>query len=301
VSIGGLEDSIGGDSSLFAAPSHPADNNPVDLQLTIGEMTAYGAAWKRGHPWPNGPTLALDDYRDYVLRAVVLWQGGESYRYDSNVLNPPLWWVNTAASPATNGVATNWTVVLPTAGDNAASVQLPNRYQAGQPLPITLAITPATNVVVYAVEHQLPLGWLATNVSVPGFYDGTTRKVKWGPFFDDTPRIFSYAAVAPAQASGLAFFAGAASFDGTNVTMVGQRQTSDSPGAIRLDAPLFQTNQGFQLTLTGEGGYYYAVQASTNLLDWVALTNLIGVGGGMPVFDPAATNFVQRFYRVFLP
>jgi len=55
-SANGAERLVGGHQVLSAVPLHPADNRPVDGWLTLGELTAYGAAWKRGTAWPLAPT-----------------------------------------------------------------------------------------------------------------------------------------------------------------------------------------------------------------------------------------------------
>jgi hypothetical protein len=39
------------------------------------------------------------------------------------------------------------------------------------------------------------------------------------------------------------------------------------------------------------------VAASTNLTDWVALTNLIMAEPAMPFIDPKAADLARRFYR----
>ncbi|NJL59432.1 MAG: hypothetical protein HC887_07090 [Desulfobacteraceae bacterium] len=75
--------------------NHPADINPNNFTLTIGELTAYGLAWKNGTNWtipPNPIPVA------YVTRAGALWQGGETYRFDSTAGAAPMCWVNTLVS-----------------------------------------------------------------------------------------------------------------------------------------------------------------------------------------------------------
>lgn len=60
------------------------------------------------------------------------------------------------------------------------------------------------------------------------------------------------------------------------------------------------SNQLFQVTITGDAGSDYYIQASTNLTDWqTVFTNLNAVP---PVnwMDPQTTNFSRRFYRVLL-
>jgi len=60
-----------GDAMRF----HPADGD-ADGRLSIGELTAYGAAWKQGEGWASGPTPIPIAY---VTRAGALWKQGERY------------------------------------------------------------------------------------------------------------------------------------------------------------------------------------------------------------------------------
>ncbi len=43
------------------------------------------------------------------------------------------------------------------------------------------------------------------------------------------------------------------------------------------------------------------IQVSTNLLDWVALTNFVGTNATINFRDAAATNYSDRFYRAIVP
>jgi hypothetical protein len=70
--------------------AHPADANH-DFKLVISEMTAYGAAWKRGQSWAEGPVPIPIGY---VTRAGYLWRMGETYHYDRTV-DPTVWPTNT--------------------------------------------------------------------------------------------------------------------------------------------------------------------------------------------------------------
>jgi hypothetical protein len=50
--------------------------------------------------------------------------------------------------------------------------------------------------------------------------------------------------------------------------------------------------------LNGELGRRYLIQASTNLVDWEAIsTSTIPTGGSMLIVDPTAAGKPQRFYR----
>ena len=69
--------------------------------------------------------------------------------------------------------------------------------------------------------------------------------------------------------------------------------------AAQLTAPLLLTNGNFQFTVSGISGSSYAVQTSTNLVNWISLqTNVASFQ--FATTNPAAER--QRFYRaVFLP
>ncbi len=57
----------------------------------------------------------------------------------------------------------------------------------------------------------------------------------------------------------------------------------------------------FQLTVHGDAGLSYTLQASTNLVDWVPLQSFVSTNGTMTVVDSAATNFTCWFYRAVTP
>jgi len=57
----------------------------------------------------------------------------------------------------------------------------------------------------------------------------------------------------------------------------------------------------FQLTLNGETGWNYRIDASTNFIDWQPLTNLATTNGPLYWVDSNATNLWYRFYRAVIP
>ena len=67
--------------------------------------------------------------------------------------------------------------------------------------------------------------------------------------------------------------------------------------APHLAAPGFTTNGEFQLAVYGEAGQTYALQVSTNLVNWQTVTNFVGSDSPFYFSDPAATNYSRRFYR----
>ncbi len=60
------------------------------------------------------------------------------------------------------------------------------------------------------------------------------------------------------------------------------------------------TASGLDLSLEGLPGFSYRVEAATNVIDWLPLTNLVSTNSMMYFRDPAATNFNRRFYRAVL-
>jgi len=57
------------------------------------------------------------------------------------------------------------------------------------------------------------------------------------------------------------------------------------------------TESGLRLTLAGELGGQFQLEASTNLTNWAVITTLTNSMGRMQFTDPAVTNTPIRFYR----
>ncbi len=53
--------------------------------------------------------------------------------------------------------------------------------------------------------------------------------------------------------------------------------------------------------LTGEPGFEYYVQSSTNLLDWVDFAVLVNTNGTVRFYDQSLTNGQTKFYRAIVP
>ena len=66
--------------------------------------------------------------------------------------------------------------------------------------------------------------------------------------------------------------------------------------AVALLTPAAPINGQFALSIAGQPGYQYVVQASTNLVDWVSLTTNISP---FNFVDRDAGRFQQRFYRTY--
>lgn len=62
-----------------------------------------------------------------------------------------------------------------------------------------------------------------------------------------------------------------------------------------------QTNGLPVYELTGEAGFEYTIQASTNLSDWQDIAILVNTNGAVRFYDQTATNCPMKFYRGVTP
>lgn len=291
-SADGLVSPIGGNFAVEPAVLHPADNDPADSRMGIAEVTAYGSAWRTGRIWVSGPNPI---HIDFVTRAAALWKNGEAYRLDSSIAGPPLWWVNLpGVGPATpNGGRS--VRLASVAGDSRAIGRHLDKYVPGDATLIQVAVEPAAHISAYAVQDQIPAGWTVVRVSDGGDYDAVNGQVKWGPFFDSTPRVLSYEALAPEGASTPVAFGGVASFDGETIPVAGQRQAKP---ASRLKGLSVGADGKLKLEVTGHTGTKVYVEGSSDLTDWVRVDATVNADGSISFNDPAAIDQGLRFYRV---
>lgn len=77
--------------------------------------------------------------------------------------------------------------------------------------------------------------------------------------------------------------------------------TESEPFPSMVIAVSFLPAQYLEVTFTNESGRSYTMQASTNLVDWLDLTNFISTNTISVFHDTDATNFGHRFYRVVSP
>jgi len=68
-----------------------------------------------------------------------------------------------------------------------------------------------------------------------------------------------------------------------------------------LMAPSINSRGVFLLTLVGDAGRSYTIQASTDLLSWTVLTNFVSATGTNQFTDVTARNFNRRSYRAVSP
>jgi hypothetical protein len=289
------ESAVGGDHLIDPSQLHPGDVDPLDGWMTIGELTAYGAAWKRGGEWPLPPQPVQPDY---IIRAIELWLGGERYGFDASITNAPFWWVN-----LTNAVPAGDIPIAIQPGSTTfkgtAVVAMPASFQPGVPFTVTITSTPAASVLNYALEDQPPEGWtvLTDSISYGGSYDALRGKVKWGPFFENFPRTNSYQVSPPLDAGAVGQFVGGAAFDGETAAFIGPRQIVRSGNPPPRFALVRLLPAGLELTLQGGGVGVVKLQSSTDLIVWEPVATNATFGEPVIFVDSSVTNRVRCFYR----
>lgn len=132
---------------------------------------------------------------------------------------------------------------------------LPATFEPEVEVPLSLSVTPAVFVQVYAIEQELPAGWSASALSHEGVFDPGLRKLKWGPFADPTPlsRTLTARLLPPVEPADSASFPGTAVFD-TDVlpfSAVSQRfYLNPEQTVTSVLAPEFEPGLPFDVVLT---------------------------------------------------
>jgi hypothetical protein len=190
----------------------PADSNQ-DFQISVDEVTAYGAAWKNGTAWAVEPNPIPIDY---VTWAGVLWLSGEGYSFDSETGEGHRQWTSLQVSESVDAASASSGIFRQSLSDWMAMAGNESTQT------VTLQIQPPKGTKAWAVDVQLA--------------DASGELSRWGPFFDDRTRELLIESVSPAALQRVI-----ASFDGETVTREFQAPQlsgiSVSPsGRIRLES-----------------------------------------------------------------
>jgi hypothetical protein len=305
-----------------ATGMHPADNNPGDFSMSQSEADAYAQAWRDGSAWPKGPNPIPPSY---VSRAGALSKGGQAYKVDLTVLSgPPLWWVNTSAAGQQSIVGAG---TSPQAGPGShgnpgsddgdagnsgpgskpdsssqsnapITVSVPEKYVPGVTLTINSQVNPPAGTLAYLVEEVVPQGWTVSNISDDGTFDSANHIVKWGLFYDANPQKLSFDLLPPQDSKGKLKITGLASFDGYDVPLGGHGESDESS---KLGRP--QRNGhggGMDITLEGGLGQTFAIEVSTDLINWTQVATFTNVNGLMHFLDSDASVLKQKFFRAVI-
>src|SRR6185503_19296073 len=94
---------------------------------------------------------------------------------------------------------------------------------------------------------------------------------------------------------------GAADANYTLNFVVGNLLVTEITGTAELVLTIARVGSGStELALQGTVGNTYLIEASTNLVDWVTVTNVLMTDSIMRFFDPAASTSNRRYYRANL-
>jgi hypothetical protein len=161
---------------------------------------------------------------------------------------------------------------------------------------VQIAAVPNDSGVVYAVEDQIPNSWQVSNISHQGEFDTSSRRVKWGPFYDTESRVFSYQLMPAQNGTAAVSLIGTASFDGLGLAIGGTQQIQPQTRVITASVA---ANGVFQLEFDASSHDFYRVEVSEDLQTWTELAVIKKSDTGVAaVTDPDGAQFKQRFYRV---
>jgi hypothetical protein len=211
---------VRGTMSLSPVPPHPADKAPSDFVMTLDEAAAYADGWMHASSISNGPaagaSFGLSPAVNYVARGGYLWKRGGGYTLSTNYPTPvpPMLWVADAAAQA-----------APSDRYGTATSSMPTNYTPGVPFTVTIAVTPASTAVVFAIDEHVPTGWKVSDVSDGGVYLSSVSSVRWGLFLDGQPASVSYVVTPATNTATYGSFYGVTSFDGINLSIGGVRKT----------------------------------------------------------------------------
>jgi hypothetical protein len=84
-------------------------------------------------------------------------------------------------------------------------------------------------------------------------------------------------------------------FDSVSVVCAG------IPAPLRFESATVMPSKKVRLVLSGPAGPGVTILRSSNLVDWISLTNLINSSGTLQYTDAPPANAFQRFYRATSP
>jgi len=271
----------------------------------VDSQSVYGA--KPGIAFGNGTFVAWDGLIETSSDGL-LWQAGtpsEAYIVDVAFGNGLFVGVGYSSSAGYPGQIVTSTDGIDWRAQNAESPDglLAVVYGAGQWIALgpsgTISTSPdgtnwATSVFggpsitgltrlifyngVYVALLEVPEGGYAVATSVDGF--------TWTNHILPTDLVMN----------GMSFVDNSLVVVGRNGAILRSDPFPSAP--ITLGGQAVLTSSGFQFTAAGVAGRPIVIQGSTNLTDWVTLTNLVPSTESVQFVDSSSTNFSQKFYRV---
>ena len=246
ISIDGVNRNTCGDQCVGAfcrpfmpvdVPQPPCPNCPLsdcngcdhgacqDGRISLCEVISYACSWKTG----------CNDDLSGMTRAAFIWKNGECYCWDEAGQN---WFPSPCTLPSSGlcsdvnprGATLEPIAISELTGATAtARFRVQSSGRRGSVLLARIAIrihSPASTSAA-ALDFHIPPGWTVLTIGDAGEWDETNRKVKWGPYFEDTSRTVFVTAQKTLRKVGLSKrsattenrlrgFHGTVSFDGVN-------------------------------------------------------------------------------------
>ncbi len=172
----------------------------------------------------------------------------------------------------------------------------PSHFSMDSVIGITNDVQLTPGLRTYAVEHRLPEGWEVVNIESSGYFDSGKGVVRWGPYFDRQPRSLVYYAQPTNPAMTRTILDGSSAYDGYDVTFYGVREIfrlPDKPGEFAL----FPNQGKREWTLVGEAGVRYAIQSSTDMVEWQIVREEVAGASGQIVFGDESEEVGMKFFR----
>ncbi|MGE0083652.1 MAG: hypothetical protein AB7S75_04460 [Desulfococcaceae bacterium] len=249
----------------------------LEVAITPADAVTAGAQWAVGGTWYNSGAKAELSAGTYTFefKALTGWIAPAPQSV-------------TITAGQTKTAAGNYTKV-PVNGFVSRTLSC---YIAGSKLTVSLSAAPAASVASYAVEDTPPAGWTVSNISTGGSYDSVNNRVKYGPFFDNTARTFTYDVLPSSGQTGDKTFAGTASADGVNSTVGG-----DSLTGVCTGHPA-DTDKNFAISISEVTAYssawkrgaVWSVQPNPIPIEYVTRAGSIWKGGEGYRYDAGLGN-----------
>ncbi len=234
----------------------PADLNPGNWRIEMGEALPYLNAWLRNQAWSAGPNPIP---MAYALGSGNTWLRGSLYYYDAGLACPSCWVVGAAPSvPAGGRPAVSRPRPQPPqpAVGEWATRTLPSCYTAGTAGNVSIGITPPVGTQVWAVEEFVPAGWAITNVNESGVVNATANSIRW--FALGAGKTLQYTVTPPSGTTGSGSFTGTVGIDDQPAQTISGAGTLGACGASGPDLGLTKTHAG-SFTVGTNGVYALTV------------------------------------------
>ena len=170
---------------------------------------------------------------------------------------------------------------------------------SGSPVAVTTPLTDISGQYSYAlrVPFESVVGSATLSPNTLPLNSATTSYVRTNVYL--TVNGTNYPATITAPAIGNFTFNTATRGQITNVDLTVNAPGISGAAAVPsfASAPRF-SNGSLRLTVNGNIGQSYNLLGSTDLIGWTTVTVFLCTNSAMVVYDPAASNYPKRFYKI---